>query len=117
MLVAGRAEAPRRSRLPVIVVLVIGIALFAYAYRVDRNAGWPSVSPANQAQAERRFTAEAARIAGHPVTVALRRRLRVHGGRLRRGRCRVHPAPARVPPADDLPLAVPDRVRAPGRCP
>ena len=26
-------------------------------------------------------------------------------------------APARVPPADDLPLAVPDRVRAPGRCP
>jgi hypothetical protein len=60
---------PRRSRLPVIVVVVVGIALFAYAYRVDRNAGWPSVSAAHQAQAERLFTAESARIAGHAVTV------------------------------------------------
>ena len=69
VLVPAAPRPPRRSRLPVIVVLVIGIGLFAYAYRVDRNAGWPSVSPAHQAQAERRFTAEAARIAGHPVTV------------------------------------------------
>ena len=71
---AGARRRPRRGHLagracPVIVVLVIGIGLFAYAYRVDRNAGWPSVSPAHQAQAERRFTAESARIAGHPVTV------------------------------------------------
>ena len=48
---------------------MIGIALFAYAYSVDRNAGWPSVSSAHQAKAEHRFTAEAARIAGRPVTV------------------------------------------------
>jgi hypothetical protein len=69
VLVAAAPRAPRRTSLPVIVVLVIGIGLFAYAYRVDRNAGWPSVSAAHQAQAERRFTAESARIAGRPVTV------------------------------------------------
>jgi hypothetical protein len=69
VLVAAAPRAPRRSRLPVMVALLIGIGLFAYAYRVDRNAGWPSVSAANQAKAERRFTAESARIAGHSVTV------------------------------------------------
>jgi len=69
VLVAAAPRARRRTSLPVIVVLVIGIGLFAYAYRVDRNAGWPSVSAAHQAQAERRFTAESARIAGRPVTV------------------------------------------------
>ena len=64
VLVPAKPRAPRRSRLLVIVVLVIGIGLFAYAYRVDHNAGWPSVSPAHQAEAERRFTVESARIAG-----------------------------------------------------
>lgn len=69
ILVAAAAREPRRSRVLVIIVFVIAVVLFAYAYRVDRNAGWPSVSSARQAQAERRFTAEAALIAGHSVTV------------------------------------------------
>ena len=69
ILVAAAPRPPRSSRRPLVLVLVIGIALFAYAYRVDSNAGWPSVSTANRARAERLFTAEAARIAGHPVTV------------------------------------------------
>jgi hypothetical protein len=64
--------APRRrrsSRLPLALVVVVGLGLFAYAYRVDRDAGWPSVPATERARAERRFTAEAARIAGHSVTV------------------------------------------------
>jgi hypothetical protein len=64
--------APRRrraTRFPLALVLVIGLGLFAYAYRVDRDAGWPSVPVTERTRAERRFTAEAARIAGHPVTV------------------------------------------------
>ena len=69
VLVAAAPRTPRRSRVPLIVAVVIGIGLFAYAYRVDRNAAWSSVSSSRQAQAERRFTAESARIAGHPVTV------------------------------------------------
>ena len=69
ILVPAAPRAPRRLRLPAIVVLVIAVALFAYAYQVDRNAGWSSVSPADRAQAERLFTAESARIAGHSVTV------------------------------------------------
>jgi hypothetical protein len=69
VLVAAPPRPRRGSRLPLILVIVIGVALFAYAYRVDSNAGWPSVSKANQARAERLFTAEAARIARHPVTV------------------------------------------------
>jgi hypothetical protein len=69
ILVAAPPRAPRSSRLPVLLVTVVGVALFAYAYNVDRSAGWPSVSKANRARAEQRFTAEAARIAGHPVTV------------------------------------------------
>jgi hypothetical protein len=69
VLVAAAPRPPRRSTLPVVIVVVIGIGLFAYAYNVDRNAGWPSVSSANQTKAEQRFTAEAARIAGGPVRV------------------------------------------------
>lgn len=69
ILVAAAPRDPRRSRAPVIILIVVGVALFAYAYRVDRNAGWSSVSATNQAAAEQRFTAESARIAGHPVSV------------------------------------------------
>jgi hypothetical protein len=69
VLVAAAPRPPRRSSVPIAIVVVIGIGLFAYAYNVDRNAGWPSVSSANQAKAEQRFTAEAGRIAGGPVTV------------------------------------------------
>lgn len=59
----------RRVRVPLLVVLLVGIGMFAYAYRVDREAGWPSVAAAERARAERRYTAEASRIAGRPVTV------------------------------------------------
>jgi len=59
----------RRSRLPLLVVVIVGLALFAYAYRVDRQAGWTSVSASDRARAEKRFTAEAGRIAGRPVKV------------------------------------------------
>jgi hypothetical protein len=59
----------RRSRVPLVLVLVVGVGLFAYAYRVDRNAGWGSVSAAERVRAERRFTAEAGRIAGKPVRI------------------------------------------------
>jgi hypothetical protein len=62
-------RAPRRSLLPLLLVVAVGTLLFAYAYRVDREAGWSSVPRAERARAERRFTAEAARIAGHPVRV------------------------------------------------
>jgi hypothetical protein len=69
VLVAAPPRRPRRSGLPLAIVVTVGVALFAWAYRVDRDAGWPSLSPVDRARAERRFTAEAARIAGHSVTV------------------------------------------------
>jgi hypothetical protein len=59
----------RRSRVPLVLVVVVGLALFVYAYRVDREAGWTSVSASDRSAAEKRFTAEAARIAGRPVRV------------------------------------------------
>lgn len=68
-LVPAAPRARRASRLPLALVLVVGLGLFAYAYRIDRNAGWPALSGAAQARAERKFTAETARIVGHPVTV------------------------------------------------
>jgi len=64
--------APRRrrsSRLPLALVLIVGLGLFASAYRIDRDAGWTSVPARQRAQAELRFSTEAARIAGRPVTV------------------------------------------------
>jgi hypothetical protein len=69
VLVAAPPRARRRSRLPVLAVLVVGVALFAYAYRVDREAGWTSLSQPARATAQQRFTAEAARIARKPVRV------------------------------------------------
>jgi hypothetical protein len=59
----------RRTHLPLLVVFIVGVVLFVYAYRVDRQAGWSSVPAAERAKAERRFTAEAAQIAGKPVRV------------------------------------------------
>jgi hypothetical protein len=69
LLVAAPPRPPRRTHLPLLVVLVVGTALFVYAYRVDREAGWSTVPAAERAKAEHRFTAEAARIAGRPVRV------------------------------------------------
>ena len=67
--VPAAARERRSSRLPFVLVLVVGLGLFAYAYRVDREAGWSSVSAAERGRAEQRFTAEAAAIARRPVTV------------------------------------------------
>jgi len=69
LLVAAAPREQRRSRLPLVLVLVVFLGLFAYSYRVDRDAGWPSVPAAERARAERRFTTEAARIAGRSVVV------------------------------------------------
>ena len=50
-------------------MLAVGLTLFAYAYRVDRDAGWSAIDARDQARAERRFTAEASRIAGRNVRI------------------------------------------------
>jgi hypothetical protein len=67
VLVPAPPRERRRSRRPLAVVIVVGVGLFAYAYAVDRDAGWASVPAAEQARAEKRFAAEAGRIAGKPV--------------------------------------------------
>lgn len=69
VLVPAAPRTRRSTRLPLALVLVVGLGLFAYAYRVDRDAGWSSVPATERARTERRFTAEAARIAGREVTV------------------------------------------------
>ena len=69
ILVPAAPRPPRRSRIPAILMLAVAIGLFGYAYRVDRDAGWSSVSGTEQARAEKRFTGEAARIAGRDVRV------------------------------------------------
>lgn len=69
VLVPAAPRTRRSTRLPLALVLVVGLGLFAYAYRVDRDSGWSSVPTTERARAERRFTAEAARIAGREVTV------------------------------------------------
>ena len=69
VLVPAAPRERRRVRVPLLFVLLVGIGMFAYAYRVDSEAGWPSVPAAERARAERRYTAEASRIAGRPVTV------------------------------------------------
>ncbi len=67
--VAAAPRERRRSRVIPVVVLAVGVGLLAYAYQVDREAGWSSVSAADRARAEARFSAEAGRIVGHPVRV------------------------------------------------
>jgi len=69
ILLPAPPRAPRKSRLPILLLVVVGVALFVYAYRVDRDAGWSSVGTADRARAEERFTAEATRIAGRSVRV------------------------------------------------
>ena len=53
--------------------LLVGLAVIAslatLAWYVDSNTGWNGVDPDDREQAEARFSAEAARIAGHPVRV------------------------------------------------
>lgn len=69
MLVAAPPRARRRSRLSPALLAVAVAALFVYAYRVDREAAWTSLSKPERATAEHRYSAEATRIAGRPVRV------------------------------------------------
>jgi len=69
ILVPAAPRPPRRVRVPALLMLGVAVALFVYAYLVDREAGWSSVSSTEQARAEKRFTIEAARIAGKNVRV------------------------------------------------
>lgn len=69
VLVPAAARARRRSRLPLLLVFLVGFGLFASAYRVDREAGWSSVPAPERERAEQRYAVEASRIAGHSVTV------------------------------------------------
>jgi len=52
----------RRTHLHFVPVAAVAAGLFVWAYLVDRESGWHSLPAATRAQAERRFTAEAARI-------------------------------------------------------
>jgi hypothetical protein len=53
--------------------LLVGLALIgalaAVAWFVERNRGWEGLDERTRAAATQRFSAEAARIAGHPVTI------------------------------------------------
>ncbi len=69
ILVPAAPRARRRSRGPAALVLVVGVVLFAFAYRVDGEAGWSAVGRTDRDRAEMRFTTEASRIAGHAVRV------------------------------------------------
>ncbi len=67
ILVPAAPRPPRRSRVPLVLMTLVAVGLFVFAYRVDRDAGWSSVSATEQSRAEKRFTAEASRIAGRDV--------------------------------------------------
>ena len=64
-----RPEPPRRRWAVRAVAAAAVILLFALAARTDRAATWQALSQSERAQAVTRFTAEAARIAGHRVTL------------------------------------------------
>lgn len=64
---------PERVRYQAIRQLLVGLgligALAALAWFVERNRGWEGLDERTRAAATERFSAEAARIAGHPVTI------------------------------------------------
>jgi hypothetical protein len=63
--------APARGR-PVrqlVVGLALIAALAALVWVVDRRSGWDGLGAETRAEAAQRFSREAARIAGHPVTI------------------------------------------------
>jgi hypothetical protein len=71
MLLPAPAAARRRSRgVPYALGVVLAVALFFVALRVDTRATWSSLSPQDRALAERRFAIEAKEIAGRPVTIS-----------------------------------------------
>jgi hypothetical protein len=66
---APPAPRSRSRRLPFAAGVIVAAVLFAVALRVDTQATWSSLAPAQRAGSERRFTQEAREIAGRPVTV------------------------------------------------
>jgi hypothetical protein len=64
---------PARPRHRAIRRLLVGLgligALAAFAWFVERNRGWEGLDSDTRARATERFSAEAARIAGHAVTI------------------------------------------------
>ena len=67
----GEVEPDRRA--PPFRGFLVGLgviaALAAFAWFVDSRSGWNGVDADNREQAEARFSRDAARIAGHPVTI------------------------------------------------
>ena len=69
ILVPAAPRQRRTARLPLGIVILVGLVLFIAAYRVDQEAGWSSVAAPEKTRAERRFTTEASHIAGRSVHV------------------------------------------------
>jgi hypothetical protein len=71
--VSAAPYVPERVRYQAIRRLLVGLgligALAALAWYVERNRGWEGLDENTRAAAAQRFSAEAARIAGHPVTI------------------------------------------------
>jgi hypothetical protein len=71
--VSATPYVPERVRYQAIRRLLVGIgligALAAFAWFVERSRGWEGLDESTRAAATQRFSAEAARIAGHPVTI------------------------------------------------
>jgi hypothetical protein len=71
--VSATPYVPERPRYQAIRRLVVGLgliaALAAVAWFVERNRGWEGLDENTRAAATERFSAEAARIAGHAVTI------------------------------------------------
>jgi hypothetical protein len=64
---------PERHRLQAIRQFVVGVgviaALAAVAWYIDSRRGWNGLDEETRTQAAERFSAEASRVAGHPVTI------------------------------------------------
>ena len=71
--VSAAPYVPERRRYQAIRRLLTGLgligALAAVAWYVERNRGWEGLDENTRAAATERFSAEAARIAGHPVAI------------------------------------------------
>jgi hypothetical protein len=71
--VSAAPYVPERRRYQAIRRFLVGLgliaALGAVAWFVERNRGWEGLDESTRAAATQRFSSEAARIAGHPVTI------------------------------------------------
>jgi hypothetical protein len=71
--VSAAPYVPQRVQYQALRRLLVGLgligALAVFAWFVERNRGWEGLDENTRAAATQRFSAEAARIAGHPVTI------------------------------------------------